>query len=328
MSAKLATERTHQQRLHDLGASTYRWDLSTDSVDWKGPLPQALSPEIPFLTGSIFNAHLDVSNFAIRCKALAAAYAGPKTYSIQYHLSWGYHESLAVEENGKIIYHADGSPKQLEGTISFLPEGLFPGEAQPCTTSGYDTLTGFPGRALINETLETLLEQTSSSKIPGAFLTVSFDRLIGILLQVGPQGMEAYIKTLADRLRKCIRFDDIIGRTSCCTFGIILKDCDRWGVVRASERLLHAISVKNIELGADIFYPSISIGGIAFPHDESTSFDVMRKSEECLFSEQSTKGSGGAWTPYALGIAPDLDRSNKGPLPGKRRARDKTQDNQ
>ncbi|MFN7709609.1 MAG: GGDEF domain-containing protein [Holosporales bacterium] len=323
MRAKPAKDLSQQQQLHNLGVSSFKWDLASDSVDWRGPLVDALSPNIPFLTGSIYNARLDVDNFAVRCKALYRAHEQKSPYKVRYCVLGNDYESYAVEETGEMQHHSDGTVRAIEGSVTFLAEGELPEASRPITSSGYDALTGFPCAALMNETLATLIEQTHASKVPGAYLSLSFDRLLKVLFHVSPSGLEIYIKALADRVRQSIRFDDIIARTSCCTFGIILKDCDRWGVIRASERLLHAISVKTIEIDREVIEPSISIGGIVFPHDETPALEVMRRAEACLFKEQSTKGTGGAWTPYALGIAPELDRSAKGPVPGKRRARDK-----
>ena len=111
------------------------------------------------------------------------------------------------------------------------------------------------------------------------------------------------IKKIAEKLRQCIRFNDYIGRTSSCCLGVILQDCDKWGIVRAADRLIKTTESTPIETSVGSLYINISVGGDVFSEDALTPAHLILHAEQYLFEMQALKGPGVAATPYGTGTS-------------------------
>jgi diguanylate cyclase (GGDEF)-like protein len=302
------------------GNIEFDWNLATDHIDWLGPLNRLISPEISLVTGSSFNNLLTPQNFIRRLEGLdQARQSKGNTYDCEYTLTLPNHETATVYEEGTLHYDHAGNPFSLSGFIRFIDINETHLALAPL--DGYDAWTGFPTKEILFENLASLLEQSNQSKMPGAYLSLSVDCLTSMSCRFGCDVAFDLFKQVADKLRAAIRFNDSIGRTSSACLGIILQDCDRWGIVRASDRLSKCIEDTSFQTSAGPLKVKISSGGIVFPEQSLTAVNVMKKSEQYLFEAQAVRGSGVAWTPYGEGVQ-DLERPNKKAVTGKRRAVD------
>lgn len=290
------------------GNIEFDWCLVTDHIEWFGPLNRLISPEVSLVTGSSYNNLLSPDNLLKRLQGLtfdSLSESEEQSYSARYRLSLPNYETAEVCEEGTLCRDHTGSPLSLSGFIRFTDqeEQL----ASSTVSDGYDPWTGFPTKEILFENLASFLEQSKQSQMPGAYLSLSLDCLTHISCLYGPQVVQDLFKQVAETLRSSIRFNDTIGRTSCCCFGLILKDCDRWGVVRAAQRLVKNLKETTFQTSAGPLKIKVSAGGLVFPEPSLTAVAVMRKAEHYLFDAQSLAGSGSSWTPYGEGIQ-DLER--------------------
>ena len=303
------------------GVIQYQWDLRRDSINWRGPINKLLSPETPLISGSSFNNTLDSNNFWLRLKVLTEATVENPSFSVKYNLCLPNYNHCYVEEKGKILYSSEGIPLGIEGDLTFLDSEFETPPSRPL--SGYDALTGFSEKDVSLETLMSYLEQSQLSGIPGAYIVVTIDQLTFFACQNGLKSTENLIKETTEAVRSAIRFNDFMGKTSSCCFGIVLKDCDRWGIIRAADRLISAAQdMKIMTQSGEEVKISISLGGIVFPNETLDAPKIMQKAERYLFEAQSIKGGNVAGTPYSNRTAPDLERPVEGHAHGKRRSRD------
>ena len=305
------------------GVIQYQWDLKRDSINWRGPINKLLSPENPLVSGSSFNNTLDSANFWRRLKALTQTSMEDPFFSVKYSLCLPNYNYCHVEDKGKILYSDQGTPLGIEGELKFLDDEMIAQQSSQAL-SGYDTLTGFSEKDVSLETLMSYLDQSQLSGIPGAYIAVTIDELTFFACQNGIKSTEKLMKETTEAIRNTIRFNDFMGKTSCCCFGIVLKDCDRWGIIRAADRLISAAKNMNMktESGKDVKI-SISLGGIVFPDESLDAPKIMQKAERYLFEAQSIKGRSVIGTPYNTRTEPDLERpSLDDPVHGKRRLRD------
>ncbi|MBL9029088.1 MAG: GGDEF domain-containing protein [Caedimonas sp.] len=302
------------------GLIDYQWDLRIDMIDWRGPINKLLSPETPLTLGSSFNNMLDTENFWLRLQALIQASPKSPQFSIRYHLSLPGYARCPVEDRGEVLYDGQGQAIGIRGSLKFLDEDADNTFRQ--NLSGYDPLTGFSEKEVVLETLTSHLEQSQQSGVPGAYLAVTIDRLTLFSCTYGLKATEVLIKEVTEAIRSAIRFNDFMGRTSGCCFGIILKDCDRWGIVRTSDRLISAVQQKKfvLEDGVEVS-ATISLGALVFPGESLEARKVMQRAERYLFEAQSIKGSNIAGTPYSMNTMPELKRPVEN-VQGKRRTRD------
>lgn len=294
------------------GAVQYEWDLDTDSIDWRGPLNKLLSPDSPFINGSSFQNCLDSNNFWKRAMAMCRRDLGVLNYEGSYHLMLPHYDRCAVEETGVIIQDKTGRSRHLKGSIRFLGAHEV-GPLEPLNLSGYDPLTGYPEKPVLIENLASLLDQSAHTGGGGAYVAIAVDHLMPMIITHGVDQGRIAIKKVAERLRDIIRFDDILGRTSGCCFGLILKNCDRWGIIRAADRIMKGCEDLHLTVPGGSAHISISLGGIVYPGEKSDPLPIIRQAEKYLFEAQSIKGSAAAGTPYSARILPDYERPTNAP---------------
>ncbi len=288
------------------GNIEFDWNLRTDQIDWLGPLNRLISPEISLVTGSSYNNLLSPINLVKRLQGIDKIHESVNhDYSCAYTLTLPNHEPAAVYEEGTLHMDHENNPLSLSGFIRFVDANEVDLSLAP--QGGYDAWTGFPSKEVLFENLASFLEQSTQSKMPGAYLSLSVDCLTYISCRYGSEVALDIFKKVAEKLKSSIRFNDSIGRTSSCCLGIILQDCDRWGIVRASDRLSKTISDHPFNVEEGTLKVRISSGGLVFPDPSLTAENVMHKTERYLFEAQAVSGSGISWTPYGEGVK-DLER--------------------
>lgn len=300
------------------GVVEYEWDLIRDTIQWIGPIHKLLNANTPFVTGTSFTNHLDAGNFWYRVEVLSRCTEKEPFYRCSYQLTLPDLDQCPVEEEGQVFYNEKGMPFCIRGKIMFvddIPEG------GPVNLQGYDPLTGFAERAVLFETLNSLIEETRETKIPGAYLAIAIDRLALMYVSQPLQEMKEKMKQISDLLRASLRFDDFIGRISGSCFGVILKDCDRWGIVRASDRLIEAVEQARIKYVQGQMNVSVSIGGVVLTPETSDAFAAMVNAEKYLIASQTMKGPGSMGLPFNSKVQADLERPETS-AEGKRRATD------
>lgn len=287
------------------GAVEYEWDLIRDTIQWIGPIHKLLNANTPFVTGTSFTNHLDPENFWQRVEVLSRCTQKDPAYKCSYALTLPDLDQCPVEEEGQVLYNEEGIPLKIRGKILFLddPEGK-----RPANLKGYDPLTGLAERSVLLETLDSLIEETRVTRVPGAYLAVAIDRLALMYVSQPIQETVERVKQMTDLLRNSLRFDDFMGRISGSCYGIILKDCDRWGVVRASDRLIDTVERTKLGFLKDQVKVSISIGGAVFTPETNNAFTVMVDAERYLIESQTTKGHGSTGLPFSGKVEADLDR--------------------
>ncbi|MBN9343899.1 MAG: hypothetical protein BGO76_00795 [Caedibacter sp. 38-128] len=268
------------------GIIGYTWDLERDIVDWRGPLNLLLSPEAPFKSGSSYHNFLSPHNFYKRVQALTHLKSITNEYQCAYMLTLPNYKSCPVLDEGEVFFDRDGQPYKLQGTLTFL-EDDFLGQIDQ-NHSGYDTSTGLPEKELMLETLSCFIDRAIINHQGGAYIALTIDHLEYVVCHFGLQATQTVIQKVGEALRGTIRFDDFIGRSNGCGFGLILKDCDHWGLVRAYQRIAHAIQELKIYEEDHLIEVSVSMGGVVFPREGFTPAKIMTKAERYLFESQES----------------------------------------
>ncbi len=271
------------------GTIGYTWDLDRDLIDWRGPLNLLLSPEAPFKSGSSYHNCLSTHNFYKRVQALTNLKSITNEYQCSYMLTLPNYRICPVSDEGEVFFNQDGHPYKLQGTLTFLEDDLL--EQIDHNLLGYDTLTGLPEKETILETLSCFLDQAVINHQGGAYIALTIDHLEYMACQFGLQATQTIIQRVGEALRGTMRFDDFIGRANGCGFGLILKDCDHWGLIRSYQRIAYAINDLKIYEQNQLMSVSVSMGGVIFPREGFTPAKIMAKAERYLFESQENKVS-------------------------------------
>lgn len=260
----------------------YTWDLERDLIDWRGPLNLLLSPEAPFRSGSSYHNFLSTDDFYKRVQAMAHLKPITNEYQCAYRLTLPNYKSCPISEEGEVFFNREGQPYKIQGTLTFLEDDLL----DKINHTGYDALTGLPEKELTLETLSCFIDQAVINRQGGAYIALTIDHLEHMSCLFGEQTTKIIIQKVGEALRGTIRFDDFIGRSSGCGFGIVLKDCDHWGLIRAYQRIAYAIQDLKIHQEDQLIKVPVSMGGVVFPREGFTPAKVIARAERYLFESQ------------------------------------------
>lgn len=268
------------------GKIRFTWNLRTDHLEWNGPINKLFGSDSLLSTGSSFLSRLTASSFWTRFTGIDAQ--GGDDYEVSYTVMLPNQQPCSIIETATIVRNARGLPEYLEGSIQVCDDNR---SQKQKDLSGYDKLTGFPSREVILETLTCLVEQTKGEVAPGGYLVFCIDKLSLIYFLYGLDALKESLAQVGQGLKKFVRFNDTIGRTSGCTFGAILKDTDEWGVFQAASRLIEGCTSLKIKTKIEDFSPTVSVGGASF-REQITPLEIIRQAEVGLFEMQSMKGTG------------------------------------
>jgi diguanylate cyclase (GGDEF)-like protein len=150
----------------------------------------------------------------------------------------------------------------------------------------HDPLTGLPGRALVMDRIEQLLERTRRSGTVGAALSLNLDDFAAVNDSLGREAGDALLAAVAARLASTLRGADTIGRLGGDAFVVLI---DGSGPMVApelvAERLLAVMRQPFQLAGADgselSWQANLSIG-IAVGDREGAA-DLLRDADVALF---------------------------------------------
>jgi diguanylate cyclase (GGDEF)-like protein len=103
----------------------------------------------------------------------------------------------------------------------------------------YDPLTGLPNRRLLRDRLQRALVASQRSKRYGAVLFIDLDHFKTINDTLGHDKGDLLLQQVAERLTRCLRLVDTVGRQGGDEFVVMLMDLSE----TASEAMLQAQSI-------------------------------------------------------------------------------------
>ncbi len=161
----------------------------------------------------------------------------------------------------------------------------------------YDTLTDLPNRMLISDMVQEIL-QSGSTEL--AVLCLTLDRFKQVNDGLGYYEGDVMLTLLAERLRKCLRHENVIARISQDEFAILVRGAKN-NAEQFATRLLHCIE-KPFALNSYEVYLTASVG-IALYQEDGTQIDQLLK-KACTAAEHAKRNGGNQY--MFSGNCPDL----------------------
>lgn len=156
-------------------------------------------------------------------------------------------------------------------------------QAQMEKLAFYDPLTGLENRRLFRDRLEQGLKNLRRSKKAMALLFLDLDQFKRINDTLGHDAGDELLCTIAQRLRQCVRDEDIVARLGGDEFTILLANItspDDAGLV--ARKILHAL-LDPVTLGAQEVTVSCSIGITVAPEDSMNASVLMRNADLAMY---------------------------------------------
>jgi diguanylate cyclase (GGDEF)-like protein/PAS domain S-box-containing protein len=161
-----------------------------------------------------------------------------------------------------------------------------------------DSLTGLPGRSYFQEQVSLAISRGER----GAVLFMDIDDFKSINDSLGHSAGDELLRSLADRLSRELRYEDLLARLGGDEFAVLLRRTSRTQAKKVAERLLRSVrEMKTLSLEQPIS-ATISIGAAMFPthgtsvdellgHADMAMYQVKREGRNALHFYRATHGS-------------------------------------
>lgn len=148
----------------------------------------------------------------------------------------------------------------------------------------HDSLTGLPNRTMFNEQLEIRFHSASRHERNLALFFMDLDGFKTINDTHGHEVGDKLLVELADRLRKCVRKEDIIARMGGDEFTMLLSEPHRIDdVTLVAEKLIETVN-RPFRIGDHICHVGISIGISLFPRCADTSDKLLCLADDAMYA--------------------------------------------
>jgi diguanylate cyclase (GGDEF)-like protein/PAS domain S-box-containing protein len=194
------------------------------------------------------------------------------------------------ESNGIPFFSEDGTFRGYRGTARDITHSKTD-EARIVFLARHDSLTSLPNRTLLRERLE----QALADRQPGMFLAVHILDLDGFRTindSMGNPVGDSLLRSVGERLSKCIRHSDTVARVGGDEFAIVQVDLEEPGEAAAfAERIAEAIH-QPYEIDGHCITPTVSIGIALSPSNGIDPEQLLRNADIALNrAEQDEPGS-------------------------------------
>jgi diguanylate cyclase (GGDEF)-like protein len=153
-----------------------------------------------------------------------------------------------------------------------------------------DGLTGLPNRMLLNDRLESILQDARRTGEIFAVLFVDLDRFKGINDSLGHRIGDQVLVAEAQRLRALLRASDTVARYAGDEFIVVLRHVvDRADIARAAGMLLEGMQAPLVLDNGSELQVTASIGISVYPDDAADAEGLIVQADRAMYS---AKGQG------------------------------------
>jgi len=281
------------------GDVAYDWDLTTDAISWHGSVASMLGvvDHAIIASGRSLAGRLNPDDLLMRQQRLNAHWTRRATFDCEFRVRAEQGGFVWVHDRGTAVFDATGRPIRMHGVWRVIT-GRKAQELRLEHAANYDELTGHFNKKRLREALDHVVASSLRSASAGAYLAVGIDKLTSVNDALGYEAADAVIVAVGQRLDRCLRVSDVIGRVGGDRFGIVLANCAEEHVAIAAEKILTAISHSPIMTAAGPVYVTVSIGSATFPDQAKTAYEVMTRAETAL--AEAKRAGRNCYLPYRL----------------------------
>ncbi len=265
------------------GDLAYEWDLDSDRIVWLHEA--AARHDNAYLTqataGNAFNELVYPEDLPYRLEAIAGLQPGNTDFECEVRLRCGDDKPKWFHDRGVAEMSPAGDVVRLRGVLR--PVG-----ARKRTDTrldnhvNYDTLTGHYNRARLREVLDYALYYSQRYRVEGAYLVIGVDKMTLVNQAFGHEIADSILLSVSERLDRCLRSSDVIGRVGGDRFGAVLTNCPESELVHAAEKILETARNTVVETPSGPVHVTVSIGAVSFPASVKTAVDAMTKADIAL----------------------------------------------
>lgn len=148
----------------------------------------------------------------------------------------------------------------------------------------HDTVTGLPNRILFQERLTSAIGYAKKSNSIIALLYVDLDRFKPGNDSWGHEAGDMVLRKIAERLRTCIRGEDMVARIGGDEFAVLMENLVILDDVRALAERILAMIAEPISLDVGSCVLGASIGISCYPMDGVDVNTLLQKADTAMYS--------------------------------------------
>jgi diguanylate cyclase (GGDEF)-like protein len=263
------------------GDVVYEWDLARDAIVWHGSVARLFPDGAPPTTGDALAAAIHPEDQPERARALNDHLALGLGYDCEYRLAGTDGAGHWVHDRGGVVRGDAAGGARMMGTMRLVTRRKAT-EARLYYLANYDELTGHANKARLQDALDAEVRRCVREGGAGAFAVVGVDQLAMINSAYGYEAGDDVLIAVGQRLSRCLRGTDMIGRIGGDRFGVVLTDCDRDAAYRATERAVEAVHREPIATPSGAVRITVTGGVVTFPGQSRASAEIIAKAESAL----------------------------------------------
>ena len=270
------------------GDVVYDWDLASDAISWSGnvlALFNAVDKSVPG-NADAFHSRISPEDLPGRMRALSDHLTGSTFYDCEYRIRDDHGDFQWVHDRGAVQTSPSGTPTRLVGALRRVNQRK-QNEARLEYLASFDDLTGHFNKLRLREALDHAISQVMRNNQIGAFFVVGIDQMGMLNTAYGFEAGDAVLVAIGQRLDRCLRTTDVIGRIGGDRFGILLANTSEEQAFYVAERVLDSVRLTPIDLGDRKVSVTASVSLVLFPIHAKTSFDVLTKAEGALLQAKA-----------------------------------------
>lgn len=209
-------------------------------------------------------------------------------YSIEHRLLMKDGRIKYVHEIGETIFDDQGNPIRSIGTVQDITERKSI-EKKIEHMAHHDTLTGLPNRALVKIRAEQIIANAKRNNTKSAVLFIDLDGFKEINDTLGHSTGDAMLKSVASRLKECIRENDILSRQGGDEFLVILSEIRDENDISAVAKKILEVLEHPFEINIHTLSASGSIGISLYP-DHGETFETLLQCADTAMYKAKERG--------------------------------------
>ena len=152
--------------------------------------------------------------------------------------------------------------------------------------SRFDALTGLYNRAFFVTTMEQEIRRSDRMGRGFTMLMLDLDDLKPVNDTFGHQWGDRLLRTVADTIRRTVRFTDAAARYGGDEFVILLPETDAAGGYVVGEKLRRDIAAVTLRAAGRSFRSTVSVGLVTYPDDGSTIEALVAAADVAMYESK------------------------------------------
>jgi diguanylate cyclase (GGDEF)-like protein/PAS domain S-box-containing protein len=215
-------------------------------------------------------------------KSLAATVESGHSLNSTFRITTKAGEEIVVVSQAELERDNSGHPNLLIGTMLDITERTR-AELEIHHLVNYDTLTGLPNRNLLHDRLQQAITQAVRVQGRVGVLFLDLDRFKGVNESLGHLAGDQLLRTVAERLRVCVRESDTLARVGGDEFVFVLNlVAAENGISAAASKILALVSEPFVIEGQEL-YLTASIGIAVYPNDGADGQTLLKHADLAMY---------------------------------------------